>query len=195
MGRKQVWIWMLCLAPLAALAAEPYVAVEQRLTAEQRKATGIDTLSPQQLALLNRLLSEDRAEAVQAASQAATQAAQVEAQTEAAQVAAATAATAATAAAASTAAATDTQRDPDPSRYLGLEQETITSRVKGTVSGWAPGTEFALENGQVWKVLKGSRTLDEPMESPEILVVPGMAGRWFLQVQEDLPKARVYRID
>lgn len=192
MLRKQVWIWMLCLAPLAALAAEPYVAIEQRLTAEQRKATGIDTLSPQQLALLNRLLSEDRAEAVQDASQAATQAAQVEAREEAAQVAAATAATAATV---SNAAATDTQRDPDPSRYLGLEQKIITSRVKGTVSGWAPGTEFALENGQVWKVLKGSRTLDAPMESPEILVVPGMAGRWFLQVQEDLPKARVYRID
>ncbi|MBP6596658.1 MAG: hypothetical protein KA187_05475 [Arenimonas sp.] len=67
--------------------------------------------------------------------------------------------------------------------------------MKGRVSGWAPGTEFALENGQVWKVLKGSRTLDEPVESPEILVVPGLAGRWFLQVHEDLPKARVYRID
>ncbi len=166
MVRKQFWIWMLCLAPLAALAAEPYVAVEQRLTAEQRKATGIDTLSPQQLALLNRLLSEDRAEAAQAASQAATQA-----------------------------ASTSTQRDPDPSRYLGLEQKTITSRVKGTVSGWEPGTEFALENGQVWKVLKGSRTLDAPMESPEILVVPRNAGRGLHQVQADQPKARVYRID
>jgi hypothetical protein len=25
--------------------------------------------------------------------------------------------------------------------------------------------------------------------------VPGIAGRWFLQVDEDMPKARVYRID
>lgn len=33
------------------------------------------------------------------------------------------------------------------------------------------------------------------MQDPEIVVVPGIAGRWFLQVDEDLPKTRVYRID
>ncbi len=37
--------------------------------------------------------------------------------------------------------------------------------------------------------------LRKPLESPQIVVVPGIAGRWFLQVDEDLPKARVYRID
>jgi len=52
-----------------------------------------------------------------------------------------------------------------------------------------------LENGQAWKVLKGSMKLRKPFESPEIVVIPGIAGRWFLQVDEDLPKARVYRID
>jgi len=25
-------------------------------------------------------------------------------------------------------------------------------------------------------------------------VIPGIAGRWFLQVDEDLPKARVFRL-
>jgi hypothetical protein len=79
--------------------------------------------------------------------------------------------------------------------FPGLDQETIKSRLKGSVSGWEPGTEFQLENGQTWKVLKGSMKLRKPMEAPEILVVPGFAGRWFLQVDEDLPKARVYRID
>jgi hypothetical protein len=33
------------------------------------------------------------------------------------------------------------------------------------------------------------------MHSPEIRVVPGLAGRWFLEVDADYPKARVYRID
>jgi hypothetical protein len=32
------------------------------------------------------------------------------------------------------------------------------------------------------------------MQAPEIVVVPGIAGRWFLQMDQDLPKARVYRI-
>lgn len=176
MMRKFSWLLLLCVAPLSALANEPYVAIEQRLTAEQRQATGLDTLTADQLALLNRLLSVQQAQVVEAATQAAVQAVP--------------------ATAPAVAAAPEPEpRELDTSRYLGLDQKPIASRVKGRVSGWVPGTEFALENGQVWKVLKGSRSLDEPVDSPQILVVPGMAGRWFLQVHEDLPKARVYRID
>jgi hypothetical protein len=169
MGIKRVWRGMLVLALLPALAwaQAPYVKLEQRLSAEQLRATGLDTLTPEQLALLNALLDEQAAATVQAV--------RAEAKAEA--------------------AAAGTQRDPDPSRFIGLADEPIASRAKGTVSGWEPGTEFVLENGQVWKVLKGKLRLDAPRESPEILVVPGIAGRWFLQVDPDLPKARVYRID
>lgn len=79
--------------------------------------------------------------------------------------------------------------------YIGLDDKPISSRLKGSTSGWQPGTVFELENGQQWKVLKGSSTLRKPLQAPEILVVPGIAGRWFLQVDPDMPKARVYRID
>lgn len=80
-------------------------------------------------------------------------------------------------------------------QYIGLDDGPIKSRVTGVVEGWEPGTVFALENGQQWKVLKGHMRLRRPLQSPEIVVVPGIAGRWFLQVDEDMPKARVYRID
>ena len=80
-------------------------------------------------------------------------------------------------------------------KFVGMDQEAIKSRLKGSVAAWEPGTEFRLENGQTWKVLKGNMKLRQPMEAPEILVVPGIAGRWFLQVHEDFPKARVYRVD
>ncbi|HEY0504867.1 MAG TPA: hypothetical protein VGD42_15400 [Lysobacter sp.] len=51
-----------------ALAAEPeYVPVEQRLSPEQLHATGLDTLSSAQLALLNQLLREDRTQALRTA--------------------------------------------------------------------------------------------------------------------------------
>lgn len=83
----------------------------------------------------------------------------------------------------------------DPTSLMGFSDQPIRSRLKGSVAGWAPGTVFELENGQQWKVLKGSMTLRKPFEAPDIVVVPGIAGRWFLQVDEDLPKARVYRID
>src|SRR5688572_28024948 len=44
------------LAAHALPAHEPYVNVEDRLTAAQRGETGIDTLTPAQLARLNYLL-------------------------------------------------------------------------------------------------------------------------------------------
>jgi hypothetical protein len=77
---------------------------------------------------------------------------------------------------------------------IGLEEGPVHSSVQGEVSGWEPGTVFVLANGQQWKVLKGQMRLRNTLQSPEIEVIPGIAGRWFLQVDEDLPKARVYRI-
>lgn len=95
-----------------------------------------------------------------------------------------------------TAAPSTTAKAPEAERtYIGLDDKPIRSRLKGDVAGWEPGTVFVLENGQQWKVLKGHMKLRAPMQAPEIVVVPGVAGRWFLQVHEDLPKARVYRID
>jgi hypothetical protein len=150
-------------AAMPAQAQDSSVRLEQRLSREEMHEAGLDTLTPAQLATLNRLLVE----------KAATPAAAPPAS-----------------APARTVAATDQSR-----AYVGLDDKPIHSRVKGSVAGWEPGTVFSLENGQQWKVLKGSMKLRAPVQAPEIVVVPGIAGRWFLQVDEDLPKARVYRID
>jgi hypothetical protein len=152
-------LFLCVVLPTLALAGSGYVKVEERLTAQQMRDTGLDRLTPEQLALLNRLLAES---------------------------------TPADAAATSHRQGAPAAAEPT---LLGLSDEPIRSRIQGTVSGWAPGTVFVLENGQQWKVLKGEMTLRKPLESPEIVVAPGLVGRWFLQVDEDLPKARVYRID
>jgi hypothetical protein len=150
---------VLAFAAAAPVGAQPaYIDIEQRLSADEMHEAGLDTLSPKQLAALNRLLRE---KAGTAAALPPT-----------------------------TAPPPDTERS-----YIGLDDKPIRSRVKGDVGGWEPGTVFVLENGQQWKVLKGHMKLRTPMHAPDILVVPGIAGRWFLQVDEDLPKARVYRID
>jgi hypothetical protein len=154
-------VLLFVLAPLVAIAASAYVKVEERLTTAQMHETGLDTLTPEQLARLNEVL-----EASEAARPAATSPARA------------------------TGAPSEAERS-----FLGLSDEPIRSRVKGTVAGWEPGTVFELENGQQWKVLKGSMTLRKPLAAPEVVVAPGVVGRWFLQVDEDLPKARVYRVD
>ena len=87
------------------------------------------------------------------------------------------------------------RRGADPTRFAGLDAERIAGKVQGMVAGWEPGTIFKLDNGQQWQVLKGSMKLRKPLQDPQVLLVPGIAGRWFLQVDEDMPKARVFRID
>ncbi|MGX5729824.1 hypothetical protein ACWKWK_04720 [Pseudoxanthomonas beigongshangi] len=163
----KVWLLAGLMAPWipAALAQQtPHVNIEQRLTPEQMRATGLEQLTPTQLELLNRLLAE-----------------QVEARAQER---------------AKVIARSQPPVGPrDEGSLIGLNDEPIRARLKGTVAGWEPGTVFELDNGQQWKVLKGRMKLSRPLESPDIVVVPGVAGRWFLQVEEDTPKARVYRID
>ena len=171
MGKRFILVLVLAAVSLGVAAQQAYVAIEKRLTPEQLHDTGLDKLSPEQLARLNALLRDD---AAQAQTQTIAQ-------------------TRALIAKEPTVERTGDQRGA--MSYLGMDVERITTRLKGTVTGWEPGTEFHLENGQVWKVLKGQMKLRKPIESPEIVLVPGIAGRWFLQVNEDLPKARVYRID
>jgi hypothetical protein len=78
---------------------------------------------------------------------------------------------------------------------MALVGKPIKRRLVGSVSGREPSTVFELENGQRWKVLKGHMKLRQPLQSPRILLVNGIAGRWFLQARVDFPKALVYRID
>ena len=161
MARRFVVLVLLALAPLPTLAQSGYVDLEQRLTPGQLHATSLDTLSPGQLALLNRLLREDAA---------------------------------ATAAAVRSPASTAGAQHTAP-MMIGLEEGPVHSRLVGTLAGWEPGTEFVLANGQRWKVLKGRFQLHAPVQSPDVDIVPGVAGRWFFKLDEDTPGPRVYRIE
>ena len=151
----------LTLATLA-FTAQAATPIEQRLTAEQVHATGLDTLRPDQLALLNRLLEG------------------------------ASVPTPATAATAAPAAGEGPATLPSP--FAGAQDGPVKGRLVGTIDGWAPGSVFEFEDGQRWQVLKGQLRLRRPLTSPDVVVVPGVMGRWFLQVSEDLPKARVQRV-
>ncbi|WP_225876266.1 hypothetical protein [Lysobacter solisilvae (ex Woo and Kim 2020)] len=146
-------------ATTGALAQSAQVDIEQRLSADEMHEAGLDTLTPVQLAALNRLLRDKLATPASMPKQAAADSGEA------------------------------------PRGYIGLDDAPIHSRVRGSVAGWEPGTVFVLENGQQWKVLKGQMKLRQALQDPPIVVVPGIAGRWFLQVDEDMPKARVYRID
>ena len=162
---------MLAFSAQHVTAKQPYVDLENRFSAEQMRATGLDTLSLEQLELLNQLLDNEITKTVV-----------VEVEQERGQ-------------SPSPDSSESSGQSTKSANFIGLNEEPIKSRLKGSISGWEPGTVFVLENGQQWKVLKGEVKLRETLQAPEIKVVPGIAGRWFLQVVEDMPKARVYRID
>ncbi len=152
-------VFIFSLVAQIASADQAYTKIEQRLTPEQLRETGLDTLSASQLERLNQLLNDESVNKANIEKHAEKNVSQ------------------------------------SAPFIIGLDQKPIKSRLKGTISGWDVDTIFELENGQKWKVLKGNMKLRKAMQNPEIIVVPGIAGRWFLQVDEDLPKARVYRID
>ena len=151
-----------------ALAATPYVPLEQRLSTEQLRETGLDTLSAEQLKKLNAILADAPAKAPASASVAAVAAVAVPA---------------------------STASSPTDRPLLGFNEMPIQGRLKGTLTGWEEGTVFMLDNGQQWKVLKGRMKLPKPLIDPAVKLVPGIAGRWFLRVSEDYPMARVYLIN
>lgn len=70
MRRQSAVLLPLLLLSSSAFAQARHVDLEDRLTPAQMHATGLDRLSPEELALLNRLLREDRAAAERAAAAA-----------------------------------------------------------------------------------------------------------------------------
>jgi hypothetical protein len=153
----------LLLASLVALLAGvafagDYVALEQRLTPAQMHETGLDKLTPAELARLNLVLRDEHVAQAAAAPHPVAPAERV-------------------------------------GFAEGLTEGPIKTRLVGTIASWAPGTVFTLANGQQWQVLKGEMTLRKPLTGTDVVLVPGVAGRWFLQLDEDLPKARVFRVD
>ncbi len=120
--------------PLVA-SAQSYVPIEQRLSVEQLRTVG---LTPAQLEQLNRMLRQAQEKDVAAAPAPAP---------------------APVAPPRQSSPADDAGRDR--SSLIGFNDEPIRSRLTGPVSGWEPGTVFALENGQQWKVLKGHMRTEE----------------------------------
>ncbi|CAN5642238.1 hypothetical protein BH23PSE2_BH23PSE2_10950 [soil metagenome] len=57
---------LLCLVTAPVLAQQAYMPIEQRLSAEQMRATGLDQLSADQRALLNRILGEEHVDQAKA---------------------------------------------------------------------------------------------------------------------------------
>lgn len=72
--------------------------------------------------------------------------------------------------------------------------QPIRSRIVGTFTGWEGDTVFELENGMVWEQIDNKTFVSREMENPEVEIQPGFFGSWRIQVEGYNTRAQVRRI-
>lgn len=118
----------------------------QGLTEEERRVAGLDRLTAEQLAALDALVLREREGGEKAAGERARAelASEVKARVRA------------------------EVREEEKQRQLAATR--VLSRLVGRYEGWARGTEFRLENGQVWRHTGSDVHYVTPVEAPAILI-------------------------
>lgn len=89
-----------------------------------------------------------------------------------------------------------------PEEHFGMEAvkqreaqpKSIRSTVTGNFSGWGPGSQIRLANGQVWRIIDGSEAVLAPMTDPQVTIERNMFGTLFLRVDGTNSSAKVRRV-
>lgn len=157
------------LIACAAPAAFAQQALEQQMTADEFRAAGLDKLSPDELASLNRWLQRQVEQETTVAVEQVREQARVEARQEA-QAGAAAAAT------------------PAPVRQ---RREAFTSSIEGEFTGFGSRQRYRLANGQVWEQTDGARLDGVRLSNPRVTLTPGVFGSWQMQVEGYNTRAKV----
>ncbi|MBI2380243.1 MAG: hypothetical protein HYV16_05785 [Gammaproteobacteria bacterium] len=72
--------------------------------------------------------------------------------------------------------------------------ELMHARLLGSHKGWSPGSEFVLDNGQVWKNVDGSSAFYPLGENPAVTLEKGMLGAYWMSFEGLNKKVKVKRI-
>lgn len=177
---------------LVGRAAESFV---QQLTPEERRAAGLDTLTPTQQAALDALADRFAKEGARVTEDRVREETKVEVakvrEESKAEVAKAREETR------TTVEKEVKQRETaQAGRPVKIEAQVVASRIKGTFRGWNGRTLFALENGQQWVQTDPEDTYWAPVQqSPEVEVRPSGFGGWKLQVMPNGHWVRVKRVN
>jgi hypothetical protein len=150
----------------ATLAQAQAASFSATLTAEQRKAAGLDKLSPEELAALDRAVAAYRqsAETTAAKTAAATAVAEYKKHEEPGIVARALASF--------------------KRQQAEEKQERINAHIVGDFHGWEGRTLFNLDNGQVWQQATADEYYISPQKNPAVVVFKTTYGGYRLELQD-----------
>lgn len=74
------------------------------------------------------------------------------------------------------------------------DAEAIQARYQGEFKGWAPKSQFVLDNGQVWKNVGGDSVYYPAGTNPAVRIEKGAFGAYWLSVEGLNRKAKVKRV-
>lgn len=157
-----------CLLCAGAAAQGSFSTLEERMTAEEFRQAGLDKLSEEELAALNRWIRM-RSLAEGEVPDEYRQAARPD----------------------------DGRRDGDRRGFQDKDsgrEAPIEARIEGRFSGWTGGTLFELDNGMVWRQAEAGQFAMPETENPQVTISPGLFGAWHLSVEGYSRRVRVERV-
>jgi hypothetical protein len=156
---------LLMTDPGSVNAQRSFSTLEERMTAREFRQAGLDKLSDEELAALNRWIRQRslaEGEVVAPVRDGARSA--------------------------------DVAEDRRGFNDAGND-EPIRSRIEGTFKGWEGDTVFVLENGMVWQQSEGGTFRPRTMEDPEVEISQGFLGSvWYLKVEGYNTQVKVQRL-
>jgi hypothetical protein len=165
----------------------------QQLAPEERRAAGLDQLTPEQQAALDQLAGRYAREGARQVREQAKQ----EARAEVKQEMRAEVKQEVREEAKQEMKAEERRREVATAGLPVEDKEmVIHSRITGKFNGWSGATVFRLENGQTWVQSNKSDTMWLPtMESPTVEIRPSKLGGWKLYLLENGLWLRVRRVN
>ena len=200
--RLQSHIYRLCYLLLALVIAPQgfaeerndaaFSGIEREMSAEERRATGIDSLSTDELDALNQWLIERFDQVQETVSAEVREEVREEVVEEVREADAA-------------------EREAEIERRVAIEveaakqeiakappepevSEPFEAEIVGPFSGWSGKTVFTLSNGQVWRQRSGSN-YRHTAKGQAVAVKKNFLGLWTLTVLSSGRTVGVYRID
>lgn len=169
MNRVMAIVFLLALGA-QALAADEFW---RQLTTEERAAAGLDQLTPEQRAVLDKLAARYAREGTRQAVEVAKTKVREEARVAELEKKKASIGLA--------------PREDDPT-------EVIRTRIPGDFRGWTGHTIFKLENDQVWQQETTENRFFPRMVDPEVEIRPSRLGGWKMTLLKEGLWIRVKRI-
>jgi hypothetical protein len=152
---------------LPALAADGFSSLEEQMTGAEYKASGLEKLAPDELAALNNWIRSHSVATLDLPKSSDTT---------------------------STESDGRDQRSFENEAMAEMGDEPITSRIKGTFSGWDGSAIFVLENGMIWEQADNDKFYISEVENPGVTIERGMFNTWRLQVEGHDSECRVARV-